>query len=165
MLAKRWLWYTRMRVVFTRRSCIGSRANSHYKSFMLSCQVVNWPVPKSQLPLIPQLLQVEAEECFQKAIEIARKQQAKSLELRTVMSLVRLRQHQAQDHAPRNTHHGSQPTQHETRVKLIEAHRMLSEIYNWFTEEFDTKDLQEARALLEELGANADEVSCGREKT
>jgi adenylate cyclase len=41
--------------------------------------------------------------------------------------------------------------QHETRPKLAEAHRMLSEVYHWFTEGFDTKDLQEARALLEEL--------------
>jgi predicted ATPase len=72
----------------------------------------------------------EAEACFLKAIEIARKQQAKSLELRAVMSLARLWQQQD---------------------KEKEAHRMLSEIYNWFTEGFDTKDLQEARALIEEL--------------
>jgi DNA-binding winged helix-turn-helix (wHTH) protein/tetratricopeptide (TPR) repeat protein len=95
--------------------------------------------------------QAEAEACFLKAIEIAQKQQAKSLELRAVMSLVRLRQHQAQDYAPRNTHHGSRTTQHETRLRLTQAHRMLSEIYNWFTEGFDTKDLQEAKALLEQL--------------
>jgi predicted ATPase len=80
----------------------------------------------------------EAAGCLLKAIEIAQKQQAKSLELRAVMSLVRLRQRQA-------THHGS-------RAKLNEAHQMLSEIYHWFTEEFDTKDLQEAKALVEELG-------------
>ena len=72
----------------------------------------------------------EAEACFHKAIEIARKQQAKSLELRAVMSLARLWQQQG---------------------KKQEAHQMLSEIYNWFTEGFDTKDLQEAKALLEEL--------------
>ena len=65
-----------------------------------------------------------------KAIEIAQKQQAKSLELRAVMSLARLWQQQG---------------------KTAEAHQMLSEIYNWFTEGFDTKDLQEAKALLEEL--------------
>jgi predicted ATPase len=79
---------------------------------------------------------------FRKAIEIARKQQAKSLELRAVMSLVRLRRHQAQDHASRTT-------QHESHNKLGEAHKMLSEVYNWFTEGFDTKDLQEAKAMLE----------------
>jgi len=74
--------------------------------------------------------QSEAEECFHKAIDIARKQSAKSLELRAVMSLARLWQQ-----------HGKQR----------EAHALLSEIYNWFTEGFDTKDLQEAKALLEEL--------------
>jgi predicted ATPase len=72
----------------------------------------------------------EAEACFLKAIEIARRQQAKSLELRAVMSLSRLWQQQG---------------------KKEEAHRMLAEIYGWFTEGFDTKDLQEAKALLEEL--------------
>jgi class 3 adenylate cyclase/predicted ATPase len=76
---------------------------------------------------IPQL---EAEECFQRAIEIARRQQAKSLELRAVMSLARLWQQQE---------------------KQAEAHQMLAEIYGWFTEGFDTKDLQEAKTLLESL--------------
>jgi predicted ATPase len=94
-------------------------------------------------PLIPDP-QGEAEACFLKAIDIARKQQAKSLELRAAMSLTRLRQRQAQDHATRNTLNGS-------RALLAEAHTMLSEIYNWFTEGFDTRDLQEAKALIEEL--------------
>lgn len=74
--------------------------------------------------------QGEAEACFLKAIEVARRQQAKSLELRAVMSLSRLWQSQG---------------------KKKEAHGMLSEIYSWFTEGFDTKDLQEARVLLQEL--------------
>ena len=68
--------------------------------------------------------------CFHKAIEIARRQQAKSLELRATVSLARLWQQQGKHHEARNT---------------------LSEIYNWFAEGFDTKDLQEAKALLEEL--------------
>jgi len=72
----------------------------------------------------------EAEACFLKAIDIARKQQAKSLELRAAMSLARLWQQQG---------------------KRAEARQMLAEIYAWFTEGFDTKDLQEAKALLEEL--------------
>ena len=72
----------------------------------------------------------EAEECFLKAIEIARKQQAKSLELRAAMSLSRLWRQQG---------------------KKTEAHKLLSDVYNWFNEGFDTKDLQEAKALLEEL--------------
>ena len=60
------------------------------------------------------------------------------------MSLARLWQRQA-------TQRGSCATQHETRVKLDAAHTVLSEVYNWFTEGFDTKDLQEAKALIEEL--------------
>jgi predicted ATPase len=86
----------------------------------------------------------EAEGCFLRAIEIAQKQQAKSLELRAVMSLVRLRQQQAVQSESRNTDHAS-------RTKLDEAHRMLPDIYGWFTEGFDTKDLQEAKALLQKL--------------
>ncbi len=86
----------------------------------------------------------EAETYFLRAIEIAQKQQAKSLELRAVMSLVRLRQQQATQSESRTTHH-------ETRTRLDEAHQLLSEIYDWFTEGFDTKDLQEAKALLHQL--------------
>ena len=91
-----------------------------------SSPVVKLPSPQSPTPNP----QAEAEACFHKAIEIARQQQAKSLELRAVMSLARLWQQQGKQHAARNT---------------------LSEIYDWFTEGFDTKDLQEAKALLEEL--------------
>jgi predicted ATPase len=72
----------------------------------------------------------EAEDCFLKAIAIAKKQQAKSLELRATMSLARLWQSQG---------------------KTKQAHKMLSKVYNWFTEGFDTKDLQEAKALLDEV--------------
>jgi class 3 adenylate cyclase/predicted ATPase len=104
------------------------------------------PNPKSQI-LNPNS---EAEACFLKAIEIARKQQAKSLELRAVMSLARLRQQQAQEHASRNTHHAPSNTDHASRSRLDEAYSMLSDVYNWFTEGFDTADLQEAKALLEE---------------
>jgi len=75
-------------------------------------------------------VQKEAEECFRQAIDIARRQGAKSLELRAVMSLSRLWQQQG---------------------KKGEARQLLAEIYGWFTEGFDTKDLQEAKALLEEL--------------
>ncbi len=72
----------------------------------------------------------EAEACFLKAIEIAQKQQAKSLELRAAVSLARLWRKQD---------------------KKAEAYELLSNVYNWFTEGFDTKDLQEAKVLLEEL--------------
>jgi class 3 adenylate cyclase/tetratricopeptide (TPR) repeat protein len=84
------------------------------------------PSPQSRTPNP----QAEAEECFLKAIEVARKQHAKSLELRATMSLARLWQQQG---------------------KRAEGHKLLSDVHNWFTEGFDTKDLQEAKALLNEL--------------
>jgi predicted ATPase len=86
---------------------------------------------KGELVLIQQGLKVEeAEECFRQALNIARRQQAKSLELRSAMSLSRLWQQQG---------------------KQEEAHQLLAEIYGWFTEGFDTVDLKEAKVLLEEL--------------
>jgi predicted ATPase len=86
---------------------------------------------KGELLLMKQGQKVgEAEECFQKALDTARRQQAKSLELRVAMSLSRLRQQQG---------------------KQEEAHQLLAEIYDWFTEGFDTGDLQEAKVSLEEL--------------
>jgi class 3 adenylate cyclase/DNA-binding winged helix-turn-helix (wHTH) protein/predicted ATPase len=72
----------------------------------------------------------EAEACFQQALAIARRQQAKSWELRAALSLSRLWQQQGQREA---------------------ARQLLAGIYDWFTEGFDTADLQEAKALLEEL--------------
>jgi len=84
----------------------------------------------------------DAEACFHQALAIARQQRAKSLELRAAMSLARLRQQLT--HATRDTQHG-------TCGKLDEAHRLLAEVYHWFTEGFETKDLQEAKALLDEL--------------
>jgi predicted ATPase len=75
--------------------------------------------------------QTEAEAGFQHALDVARRQEAKSLELRAAMSLGRLWQQQG---------------------KRAEAHACLAPIYGWFTEGFDTADLQEAKTLLEELG-------------
>jgi predicted ATPase len=72
----------------------------------------------------------EAEECFRQAFDVAHRQQAKSLELRAAMSLSRLWQQQGRG---------------------VEAHQALVEIYGWFTEGFETPDLQEAKALLEAL--------------
>jgi predicted ATPase len=72
------------------------------------------------------------EACFQQALTVACRQQAKSLELRAAMSLARLWQRQD---------------------KQVEAHKLLAPVYGWFTEGFDTADLQEAKALLEELEA------------
>jgi predicted ATPase len=73
---------------------------------------------------------LEAEACFHHALDLARSQQAKSLELRTATSLARLWQSQG---------------------KPQEAHDLLAPVYNWFTEGFDTADLIEAKALLNEL--------------
>ncbi|HEV8711411.1 MAG TPA: adenylate/guanylate cyclase domain-containing protein [Candidatus Binatia bacterium] len=88
------------------------------------------PQASSLKPPVSSGVAQEAEGYFLQAIEIARKQSAKSLELRAVMSLSRLWQQQG---------------------KREEARQMLAEIYGWFTEGFDTKDLQEAKALLQEL--------------
>ncbi len=73
----------------------------------------------------------QAEACFQQALAVARRQQAKSWELRAALSLSRLWQQQG---------------------KRAEARELLAPIYSWFTEGFDTPDLQEAKALLEDLG-------------
>jgi len=72
----------------------------------------------------------EAENCFSKAIEVARGQSAKWYELRATTSLARVLANQGKRH---------------------EARAMLAEMYNWFTEGFDTADLKDARALLDEL--------------
>jgi predicted ATPase/type II secretory pathway predicted ATPase ExeA len=94
----------------------------------------------------------EAEECFLEAIDVARQQQAKSLELRAVMSLVRLRQQQASALGSLNTDCASHTAQPIARDHLAEARELLEEVYDWFTEGFDSKDLQDAAALLRELG-------------
>jgi predicted ATPase len=72
----------------------------------------------------------QAEMCFQHALDIARRHQARAWELQTALSLSRLWQHQG---------------------KRAAARALLAPIYGWFTEGFATLDLQEAKALLEEL--------------
>jgi DNA-binding winged helix-turn-helix (wHTH) protein/predicted ATPase len=72
----------------------------------------------------------EAEACLHQALAVARRQQARALELRAAMSLARLWQQQG---------------------KRAEGHQLLAEVYGWFTEGFDTTDLQEAKALLQVL--------------
>ncbi len=79
--------------------------------------------------------QPEADAYFRKAIDIAKAQSAKSWELRATMSLARLLAKQGH---------------------RAEAHAMLAEIYNWFTEGFDTADLKDAKALLDELGGTGE---------
>ena len=74
--------------------------------------------------------QAEAEAWLQRSLDVARRQQAKALELRAAMSLARLWKQQG---------------------KRAEAHALLAPVYSWFTEGFDTADLQEAKALLAAL--------------
>jgi predicted ATPase len=78
----------------------------------------------------PETPQGEAETWLQRALDLARRQEAKSLELRAAMSLSRLWQQEG---------------------KRTEAHGLQAPVYSWFTEGFDTSDLQEAKALIEEL--------------
>ncbi|MGH8057740.1 MAG: hypothetical protein ACREOH_10980 [Candidatus Entotheonellia bacterium] len=75
-------------------------------------------------------MEAEGAPCFRQALEIARRQGVKAYELRAAMSLSRLWQDQG---------------------KREEAHDLLAPIFTWFTEGFDTADLQETRALLQEL--------------
>ena len=77
----------------------------------------------------------QAAACFQQALAIARRQQAKSWELRAAMSLSRLWRQQG---------------------KRTEAYELLAPVYSWFSEGFDTADLQDAKALLEELEMSPD---------
>jgi len=85
---------------------------------------------KGELLLKPPCNEAEAETCFRRAIEIARHQSAKWWELRATMSLARLL---------------------DKQCRRDEARAMLANIYNWFTEGFDTADLKDAKALLDEL--------------
>jgi predicted ATPase len=72
----------------------------------------------------------QSEACFDRSLAISHRQQAKAWELRAAVSLSRLWQRQG---------------------KGAEARALLAPVYGWFTEGFDTSDLQEAKALLEEL--------------
>jgi predicted ATPase len=80
----------------------------------------------------PEPDKAKAEAYFERALSVARQQQAKSWELRAAMSMARLWLDQG---------------------KRAEARDLLAPVYGWFTEGFDTRDLKEAKALLEELAA------------
>ena len=82
--------------------------------------------------LLPQPDAAKAQRYFERALAVAREQQAKSWELRAAMSIARLWRDQG---------------------KRSKARDLLAPVYGWFTEGFDTRDLKEAKALLEELGA------------
>src|SRR5262249_27269720 len=127
-----WRSSTRAGSVGGRRSCIGSKGR-----FCCSPQQVPGQSQTSQdtseeasTQHPTPRMQAEAETCFCQALDIARRQQAKSWELRAGMTLVVLWQRQG---------------------KRAEAHELLAPVYGWFTEGFDTADLQDAKVLLEEL--------------
>jgi predicted ATPase len=82
--------------------------------------------------LLPEPAAAKAEAYFERALAVARQQQAKSWELRAAMSMARLWRDQG---------------------KRAEARDLLAPVYGWFTEGFDTRDLKEAKALLDELAA------------
>src|SRR5262244_2770797 len=113
------------------------RATSRCQSAPLHDAIYRWAAEVYRLqgelllrlprPDIPQ-----ATACFHQALDVARRQQAKALELRAALSLSRLWQQQGQ---------------------RAEAHALLAPIYGWFTEGFDTADLQDAKAVVEELGS------------
>jgi predicted ATPase len=80
----------------------------------------------------PELDAAKAEAYFERALAVARQQQAKSFELRTAMSMARLWRDQG---------------------KRQQARDLLAQVYGWFTEGFDTLDLKQAKGLLEELAS------------
>jgi hypothetical protein len=87
---------------------------------------------KGELTMLDPPDEAEAERCFRTAIEIARGQSARWWELRAATSLARLLKRQG---------------------KIAEAHKMLSDVYGWFTEGFEFADLQDAKAFLDEIEA------------
>ncbi len=112
-------------------------AELHRLKGMLTLEASGWRLehrPSSHVsrlkPPVSSVVAHEAEQHFLKALEVARRQEAKSLELRAAMSLARLKQRQQ---------------------KSSEALALLEGVYNWFTEGFETADLQDAKHLLEEL--------------
>ena len=88
--------------------------------------------------MLPEPDLAKAEAYFERALAVARQQQAKSWELRAAMSMARLWRDQG---------------------KRDEARDLLAPVYGWFTEGFDTLDLKEAKALLDELGDNRQHLS------
>jgi predicted ATPase len=87
--------------------------------------------------MAPEADAAKAEAHLERALSVARRQQAKSWELRAAMSLARLRRDQG---------------------KVPQARELLAPVYGWFTEGFDTRDLKDAKALLAELTPHAGRV-------
>jgi tetratricopeptide (TPR) repeat protein len=119
-----------LRVVDEALAVTHSNAERHYEAelYRLKGELLLQQDVTRAAPASPGSRRADA--CFHRALDLAGRTQAKSLELRAAMSLSRLWQRQG---------------------RRLEAHRLLAETYGWFTEGFDTPDLQEAKALLETL--------------
>jgi predicted ATPase len=118
-------------VALTEAAAVGQRLGERSYEAEL-CRIKGELLQQSTVESRNSTVEAEAEEYFMKALRLARRQQARTFELRAVMSLSRLWRRQG---------------------KKEEARQLLAEVYNWFTEGFDTADLKEAQQLLSELTA------------
>jgi predicted ATPase len=113
--------------------CIGDATSAAATTKEMWCEAEFYRTAGEIALLSSELDAAKAESYFQRALLVARQQQAKSWELRAAMSLARLWRDQG---------------------KVQQARELLAPVYGWFTEGFDTRDLKEANALLEELAAS-----------
>jgi predicted ATPase len=132
------IWLTRLAAVYADLSqlgdawrCIGEAKSSVETTGERWCEAEVYRVNGEIALMSPKRDVPQAETHFQRALAVARQQQAKSWELRAAMSLARLWRDQG---------------------KVHQARKLLAPVYGWFTEGFDTRDLKEAKALLSELG-------------
>ena len=114
------------------RRCIDEATTTMRTSNQRWCEAETNRIAGDIVLLSPKRDTARAEAYFERALSVARQQQAKSWQLRAAMSLARLWRDQG---------------------KVQQARELLGPVYEWFTEGFDTRDLKEAKALLEELAA------------
>ena len=114
------------------RRCIGEAKAAAERTGERWCEAEINRVAGEIALMLPEADTAKAEACFERALEVARAQQAKSWELRAAMSMARLWRDQG---------------------KPDEARKLLAPVYSWFTEGFDTLDLKEAKAFLDELAS------------
>jgi predicted ATPase len=112
--------------------CIGEALDAIEKTKERWCEAEAYRLAGEIALLSPERETAKAQTYFERALSVARQQQAKSWELRAAMSLARLWRSQG---------------------KVQQARDLLAPVYRWFTEGFDTRDLKEAKALLGELAA------------
>jgi predicted ATPase len=110
--------------------CIGEALDAIEKTKERWCEAEAYRLAGEIALKSPEPKAVKSEEYFERALAVARAQQAKSWELRAAMSLARLWRSQG---------------------KVQQARELLAPVYGWFTEGFDTRDLKDAKALLDEL--------------